>query len=142
MDVPCLFYHVFEYLSDISEHMALHSLLGTSFEPSTVRYYEGNFPELYSNLLYLKCGKKCFEIPYLPNLIEMDCEYTSIQRIPYLPNLRTLRINHAPITRLPVLPELRTLQCNRNKIIINLHMYPKLTLLNGIKIRRKKNSAV
>lgn len=132
-----MFYHVFEYLSDITEHMALHALIGTVFNPDKVKYYEGNYPNLYRNLLYLKCRKKCFTLPRYDNLVELDCENTSVLTIPYLPKLQILRINHTHITRLPVLPNLRTLQCDRNKIIIDLHRYPRLTKLNGIKIRRK-----
>lgn len=116
--------------------MALHSLLGTTFDPDKVKYYEGNYPELYKNLRYLKCGKKCFNLPNHKSLKEIDCEYTSIRRIPFLPSLQILRMNHTPVERLPLLPNLHTLQCNRNKIIIDLFLYPKLTKLNGMKIRR------
>ncbi len=131
--------HVYKYLDNMSEHMAIHASFGTIFEFRLVESYRGNHPQMYPKLKYFKAGGKCASIPKFQTLRKLDCKNTKIRAIPILENLQYLDIRGTRVRKLPVLKNLRVLLCNERSISINLHHYPRLINFNGQPIRRPIN---
>ena len=129
-------YNLYKYIDDVGTLMAIHSVFGGLLNNDLVESYHGNYPQFYRKIKYFKCGEKCRNVPKCYSLRILDVEDTKVRTIPRLPNLHILKITGSRVKKIPFLPNLRVLYCDRSKISINLHQYPKLIELNGIKIRR------
>lgn len=136
MGFGALIPHILKYLDDISLHLAICAVFEIQFDPGNVKSYNGNYPQYYPKMNYFKCGEKCRSVPKCYSLKTLDIEDTKVWSIPRLPNLEVLKMQKSRVKRLPHLPNLQEIYCDRNKISINLHQYPKLKNLNGIKTRR------